>query len=122
MRTAPAKLQPVRFAIVPPAEQPLSIGGTERDLAISPDGTHVVYVGNGADGTQLMVRAIDQLDAMPLRGITGARTAFISPDGHWIGFFMAANHELQMVPITGGPALPARSELGSGRHDRLRDD
>src|SRR5207249_4378126 len=37
----------------------LTIGGFDRDLALSPDGTRVVYVGNS--GTQLFVRALDAL-------------------------------------------------------------
>jgi hypothetical protein len=38
----------------------LTINGFDRDLALSPDGTHVVYVGNR--GTQLFIRALDALE------------------------------------------------------------
>ena len=103
MRGAPApRSQPMRFAIVPPAAQPLVISGLDRDSAISPDGRHLVYFA-GTGQTQLMVRAIDQLDAVPLRGITGARAPFMSPDGRWVGFFSGA--ELKKVSITGGPPI-----------------
>ncbi|MBY0497533.1 MAG: serine/threonine protein kinase [Cyanobacteria bacterium] len=55
------------------------------------------------------VRALDQLDATPLRGIAGARAPFISPDNQWVGFFSGsvANNvfQLKKVPMTGGPAL-----------------
>ena len=52
-------------------------------LAIAPDGSRVVYVGN--NGTQLFVRALDAL--APEVVFTGApRGPFISPDGRWIGF------------------------------------
>jgi eukaryotic-like serine/threonine-protein kinase len=102
-RSAPPHLQPVRFAIVPPVAQPLAIVGGDRDLAISPDGTHLVYVaGSGSGGTQLMVRAIDQLEAVPLRGTSGARGPVISPDGKWVGFF--TSNEFRKVSMTGGPA------------------
>ena len=94
---APAQLQPRRIALVSP--EPLPMTGTERDVAISPDGTHVVYVSGG----QLMVRAIDQLDAVPLDGTTGAHSPFVSPDGRWVGFFTAS--ELRKVPIAGGPPV-----------------
>ena len=127
-RPAPAKLQPVRFALVPPAAQALAVHGFDRDLVLSADGTHLVYVA-GSDA-QLMVRAIDQLDAVPLRGITGARSPFLSPDGRWVGFFTGAGGEIRKVSIAGGtgpPAVPhhgrsARRELGAGRHDCLRDE
>jgi serine/threonine-protein kinase len=95
--------QPVRFAIVPPPAQPLSIFGQDRDIAISPDGTHIVYRAGGAGQGQLAVRAIGRLDAEPLAGITNARAPFLSPDGRWIGFY--ASPELKKVSITGGPPI-----------------
>ena len=49
----------------------LTINGVDRDLALSPDGTHVVYVGNG--GTQLFVRALDALE--PVAIASGQRLA-----------------------------------------------
>ena len=42
----------------------LTISGFGRDLALSPDGTHVVYVGNS--GTQLFVRALDALEPVAI--------------------------------------------------------
>src|SRR2546428_560453 len=92
--TPPAPLQPRRIALVSP--EPLPMTGTERDVAISPDGTHVIYV-SGAAGGSLMVRAIDRPEAMPLGGTTGAHSPFVSPDGRWVGFFTAS--ELRKVPI-----------------------
>ena len=107
-RSSPTiKPQVSRFMIVPPAAQPMQVSGFDRDLAISPDGTHLVYVATPASGLrQLMVRAIDRLDAVPLRGITGSVVAvspFISPDGRWVGFF--ENRDLRKVSITGGPPI-----------------
>jgi Tol biopolymer transport system component len=114
--TPVAKLQPMRFVIVPPAAQPLRIQGADRDLALSPDGTHLVYVSG--DG-QLMVRAMDQLDAVPLAGITGARSPFFSPDGRWVGVFtggvLGAAGELKKVSISGGPPLSLCRYQGAPR-------
>jgi serine/threonine-protein kinase len=77
-----ARPQPARFTIVPPASQPIMPSNTERVIAVSPDGAHIVYLsGQVVAGGQLMVRAIDQLDAVPLRGISTARGPFISPNG-----------------------------------------
>jgi serine/threonine-protein kinase len=103
-RPPTAKVQPMRFALVPAAAQALAVQGFDRDLVLSADGTHIVYVA-GSDA-QLMVRAIDQLDATPLRGTTGARHPFLSPDGRWVGFFTGAGGEMRKVSIAGGPALP----------------
>ena len=79
----------------------LTINGNDRDLAITPDGSRVVYVGN--NGTQLFVRALDALE--PVAVFTGApRGPFVSPDGQWIGFIDSGN-TLRKVALTGGPAV-----------------
>jgi Tol biopolymer transport system component len=107
-----ARQQPVHFVIVPPSAQPLGLQGADRDVAISPDGTRIVYRA-GTGQQQLMVRAIDQLDARPLAGITGFRAPFISPDSHWVGFFDEA--ELKKVSITGGPPISLARFAGAPR-------
>jgi serine/threonine-protein kinase len=96
---------PSRFAIVPPPSMPLNVSTVDRDLAVSPDGAQFVYRAGGGPptvGSQLMVRATDQLDARPLHGIF-ALGVFFSPDSQWIGFFTPT--ELRKVSITGGPAI-----------------
>jgi serine/threonine-protein kinase len=110
---APAKLQPVRFAITPPATQALAMAGTDRDIAISPDGTKIAYLVTVGGGRQLMVRTIDQLDAVPLPVATSARVPFFSPDGKWIGYFDGA--EIKKVSITGGPPIPVCHYAGAPR-------
>ncbi|HET9384742.1 MAG TPA: protein kinase [Gemmatimonadales bacterium] len=70
-------------------------------LAVTPDGTRVVYVG--ANNTALFVRALDQLNATSLTGLGEPYGAFVSPDGQWIGFFEGVI-ALKKVAITGGPA------------------
>jgi serine/threonine-protein kinase len=113
MRPSPAKLQPVRFALVPTAAQALAVSGFDRDLVLSADGTRLVYVaGNDA---QVMVRAIDQLDAVPLRGISGVRHPFLSPDGRWVGFFSGTDGEIRKVSIAGGPPLTLCPIVGAPR-------
>ena len=69
--------------LTPSGAAALTINGVDRDLAITPDGSRVIYVGNR--GTQLFVRALDALE--PVAVFTGApRGPFVSPDGQWIGF------------------------------------
>ena len=49
MRPAPqAPVLPSRFAIVASPAQPLNVSGSDRDLALSPDGRHLVYRAGGA--------------------------------------------------------------------------
>jgi serine/threonine-protein kinase len=102
MRPAdPAPPRVSRLSLTPSGTAALTIDGTVRDLAITPDGSRVVYVGNR--GTQLFVRALDAL--APVAVFTGApRGPFVSPDGQWIGF-ADNNAVLKKVAVTGGPAV-----------------
>ncbi len=97
-----------RLQIVPSGAAALTITGATRDLAITPDGSRVVYVGNR--GTQLLVRAMDSLDSVAV--YTGLpRAPFVSPDGQWTAF--ADGGHLRKVPVGGGPAVPITRIDGS---------
>jgi serine/threonine-protein kinase len=89
----------------------LATNGFDRDVAITPDGSRVIYAG--ANGTALFVRALDTLE--PARLFTGApRGPFVSPDGQWVGFFDTSN-ALKKVAITGGPAVTVGTLDGTSR-------
>jgi len=91
----------VQFTIATTPATALTINGVERDLAITPDGSRVVYAGN--NGTELFVRSLDALEPVSLyKGLP--RAPFISPDGQWVGFIDNLS-TLKKVAITGGPAL-----------------
>jgi serine/threonine-protein kinase len=120
MRPAPhLRPGPVRFTVASAGMIPLLTGFNFRDLALSPDGTHLVYAtGNAPANFELWVRAVDQLDAVQLRGLIAPVSPFISPDGKWVGFFSRsvgnvpvapgftqAGGTLMKVSITGGPPI-----------------
>ena len=102
--TPAAPPQTMRFVIVPAAGQAIAPSISDRQIAISPDGTRLAYISGagGAGGGELIVRAIDRIDAEPLRGISGARAPFFSTDGQWIAFFQSG---LKKVSVTGGPPV-----------------
>lgn len=83
---------------MPPTDAPLS----GASLAISPDGRHIVYVSG--NGTQLSVRAVDELAPGHITNLGSPSQPFISPNGQWIGFFDGLD-ALKKVPISGGPAV-----------------
>jgi serine/threonine-protein kinase len=97
-----ARPRVARFAITPPGAAALNVNGRSRDVAITPDGSRVVYVG--ANGTTLFVRPLHQLEATPLVGGGALRDPFVSPDGQWVGFF-DGTVTLKKVALTGGPAV-----------------
>ena len=93
-------LQPTTQAEVLRFTMATEIGrGRGPDVAISPDGTKVVY--RGTDGIQLYLRALDQLDAVPLRALAVEGTPFFSPDGESVGFARLVR-VLDRVSVFGG--------------------
>ena len=106
-----------RLTLVPPGAAPLAINGTLRDLAITPDGARVVYIG-GPGASRLLVRGLDQLEVSAIVGVGAPRHPFTSPDGQWIGFFDGGTSP-KKVPITGGSAttVAAAGPRGPGRTD-----
>ena len=76
----------------------LAIGS---DIALSPDGRHIVYLGSRADGRPVLYRrSLRDIVVQELIGTEGAAFPFFSPDGEWVGFH--ADGELRRVPIAGG--------------------
>jgi serine/threonine protein kinase/Tol biopolymer transport system component len=90
----------VRTTIVATGERTL---GLDRVLAIAPDGSRVIYVGN--NGASLFMRPLDSLQATEIASGRGLRAPFVSPDGNWVAVF-DGDQRLLRVPITGGPAIP----------------
>ncbi|MBZ5620760.1 MAG: protein kinase [Acidobacteriia bacterium] len=82
-------------------------------MAISPDGSNVVYVASRGGGpTRLVLRPLDALKAEPIAGTEGAASPFFSPDGRWIGFI--ANGKLKKLPVGGGTAVEVCDVGSSG--------
>ena len=92
----PRRIQ--RFEIVLPEGDSFS-GAGRHIVALSPQGTHLVYAAT----EQLHLRALDQAEAVPIRGTERGREPFFSPDGQWIGFW--ADGYLKKVALSGGPAM-----------------
>jgi Tol biopolymer transport system component len=103
-------------ALTFPMEAPLK-ALNRVDLALSPDSTHLVYVGGDKEKTQLYVRALNQFDvkAIPGTEFSGIQEGnpFFSPDGEWVGFF--ADGKLKKVGLNGGaPTVLCDAPSGRG--------
>jgi serine/threonine-protein kinase len=96
--------QPVsRTVITLPPSQQLAGLDSGPAVALSPDGTHLVYVARQGSTQQLYLRAMDSLEAKPILGTDGAVDPIFSPDGLWVGFFSGG--KLKKVSVNGGAAL-----------------
>ena len=110
--TRPPARPVARFVITPPPTAPLTVTN-DPNVAISPDGSHIVYLGRG-EIRQLYVRPIDQMEATPIPGTELSHSPFFSPDGRWVGFFADRDRTLKKVSLTGGSAITLCE--AQGRH------
>jgi serine/threonine-protein kinase len=111
----PQREAPVRFVFAPPPSQPLIVQGSDRDVAIAPDGSFIVYRSGTSGQTQpsFSVRGVNELEPRLLAGTINGRFPFISPDGRWVGFH--AGSEIRKVAVAGGPATLITSIAGLPR-------
>ena len=96
----------MRLAIVPRDTAPLEMGSVSHDLAISPDGSQIVYKSGQMttlSPPQLNLRPIDQRVGAPLRGGEG-NGPFFSADGAWVGF-VDSSGDLRKVAVVGGASV-----------------
>jgi len=90
-----------RFAFTLGDGQQFTSGGGLR-LAVSPDGTLLVYVANN----QLYLRSMSDLEARPIPGTQ--QTPFISvfsPDSRSIAFYAQSDHTFKKIAVSGGAAV-----------------
>ena len=92
---------PANAPLAPTRALPLAL--SHPSLALSPDGTKLVYVALVGQTTQLYLRPLDRMEARPIAGTEGAYHPFFSPDSEWVGFF--AHDEVKKVSVLGGTPL-----------------
>jgi Tol biopolymer transport system component len=82
-------------------------------VAISPDGTRLVYTASQGGNQLLYLRAMDSLlEAQPIPDTEGASSPFFSPDSQWLGFL--AGGGLKKVSVGGGAAATISVAANAG--------
>jgi WD40 repeat protein len=69
-------------------------------LALTRDGSELVYVATTEGVSRLVRRSMDSYEAIPIPGTDGATSPTFSPDGRWVAFLTPT--ELRKVPLDGG--------------------
>jgi serine/threonine-protein kinase len=72
-------------------------------LALSPDGSKLVYAAISEGAQDLYLRRLDLFETTRLSGTSGADLPFFSPDGQWVGFFQDGN--LRKVSLEDGQVV-----------------
>jgi len=78
-----------------------------RTIAISPDGTEMVYIAN----SQLYLRRMAELEASPIPGTqdpTGITNVVFAPDGQSIAYCALSDHALKRIGLAGGAVTLCR--------------
>jgi serine/threonine-protein kinase len=97
-RSTPEPPVAVRLQAIAPPQAAYAVDAAARDIALSPDGSRLAYVGTGLH--QLYVRPLNSHQPTLLQDTANARGPFFSADGEWIGFFQ--EQELKKIPVRGG--------------------
>jgi serine/threonine-protein kinase len=104
MLRPPLPSSPVtRFAFALGEGQQFTVNANQS-LAVSPDGTRLVYVANN----QLYLRSLSDLDARPIPGTQQAATPVtpvFAPDSQSIAFYSTADRAIKKIAVSGGAAV-----------------
>ena len=111
--------------VLPGAIEYERIGGGTHGLAVSPDGTQLVFRGGTGDLVpgQLFRRSLDDLTVEPLPGTEAGLQPFFSPDGASVAFF-TFGFELKRVGLDGQspPVTLVEGTSSSGSTGVWRED
>ncbi len=102
---------PVHLSVALPAGKALPNDSTDP-LAISPDGSVIVFSARGDDRkTQLYMRKLGSFESTPISGTEGAHCPFFSPSGDWLGF-VTDDYKLKKISLRGGSPVELTDHAG----------
>jgi len=108
----PIPRDPTRFVITASRAAPLG-DIAEVDVAISPDGRHIVYVVDRQGTNHLYLRSLDGFVDKAISGTEGVSGGpFFKPDGQTVAFFTAG--ELKKISLTGESSATLFKDPGIG--------
>jgi DNA-binding SARP family transcriptional activator/Tol biopolymer transport system component len=93
----------VRFALQSVGAKVVTTGVPGSTIAISPENDRVAFLAESAQGPQLFLRSMDQLNTVAVPHTRGAYLPFFSPDGKWLAF--VGDGRIRKIPVEGGPAI-----------------
>ena len=90
------------------------LDGVETNIALSADGSTLVFVADVDGVSRLYRRHLGELSTVPIEGTEGARWPFFSPDGDWVGFHAEDLNAISRVPLSGGEPFEICQQCSSG--------
>ena len=108
--TTAQTLRVVRFSIAPPRGAFFFLHGAHA-MAISPDGTRLVFRINTAEGARLYLRDMSSSEITLIPGTEGAEVPFFSPDGQSVAFVSSGT--LKKTALSGGIPVPLADSVAN---------
>ena len=109
-----------RYSVLLRPNEGLRPSGIAGNLAISPDGNRIAYIGVADGGTRLWLREHDKLRPLPIAGTENGLSPFFSPDGNQVAFTIAGR-SLRVAPLNGGPPVTLSDSINSAGGDWGQD-
>jgi len=106
----PIEPRPVQVQIVLPPGVLLAVDTEHPTIALSPDGSRLVFVGEEGGTRRLYLRELAEPEARAIAGTENAASPFFSPEGDWIGFL--ADGSLKKVSAEGGVPVALHRTTG----------
>ena len=106
------QIQEIKASVIPP-HGIIYDNDYGSNLAISPDGKYISFIGTDSTGrSKLWVRPVNSLAARPLTDASNQAYPFWSPDSKNIAFF--GNGKLMKISLDAGTSLPI-CDISTGR-------
>jgi hypothetical protein len=87
--------------VIPMPEGTVHSASFNRRVGISPDGTNLAYNVDTPAPASFYLRSLRELEAKPVEG--KGSSAFFSPDGRWLGYFLIdGSQRLRKISLSGG--------------------
>ena len=101
-----------RLPLPLPENQRFTVGPFQI-IAISPDGTKLVYAANQ---NQLFLRHMSEVEARPIPGTLGGGIGapVFSPDSQFVAFFSASDQSIKTIAVSGGAVTLICKAYGVG--------
>ena len=117
---------PSRLAMMVPNLGGTGLASLHRQIAMTPDGSAVVYVGQGEDGwNNLAYHRLDSESPTMLSGARGILDPTISPDGRsiigWVALPSTGSFRNVRIPIDGGSPVDLPDEINVVHSQVSRD-
>ncbi|HKT61076.1 MAG TPA: protein kinase, partial [Gemmatimonadales bacterium] len=105
-----------RYSLLLRAAEALRPSAIAGNVAISPDGNRIAYIGPAEGGTRLWLREHDKLRPIPIGGTEAGVSPFFSPDGNQLAFIVGGR-SLRVAPLGGGPPITLSDSLNASGGD-----